>query len=138
MTVSTRGYGGRDIRETVRIYTDDPVHRIMVVTMMGQVEKFAEIRPERVRLTGEKKDAWARVEIIPRKEYPFTIKNISARDGRFIQWRLEERCGERRDRCVLKVEAKESESRGFADILFVETDSPLQPKIPIFITGSTR
>ncbi len=109
-----------------------------MVTVMGRVEKFAEIRPKRVRLSGERKDAWARVEIIPRKEYPFTIQNIRARDGRFIQWELEEQCGERRDRCVIKVEAKGSESSGFADILFIETDSPIQPKIPIFITGSIR
>jgi len=139
VTVTTGGYGGSKIRETVRIRTNDPKFPLLVVSVSGQVEKFAEIRPERVFLSGLAGSPISmEVEIIPRKEYPFTIQEVQAKDGRFIRWSLEKKCGQKSDRCVIKVESIRTGKGGFADILFVKTDSPVRPTISIYVTGSIR
>ncbi len=123
----------------MRIHTNDPKFPLLAVSVSGQVEKFAEIRPESVRLIGSAGDPLSmEVEIIPRKEYPFVIKEIQAKDGRFIRWSFEKRCDQKSDRYVIKVEAARPGRGGFADILFVKTDSPVRPTISIYVTGSIR
>jgi hypothetical protein len=49
---NTAGYGGKKIRESVRIQTNDPNRPWLGVVVTGMVEKFAEIRPERITLSG--------------------------------------------------------------------------------------
>jgi len=139
VTVTTGGYGGSKIRKTVRIRTNDPKFPFLAVSVSGQVEKFAEIRPERVFLSGLAGSPLSMdVEIIPRKEYPFTIQDVRAKDGRFIRWSLEEKCGKKSDRYVIKVESIRPGKGGFADIIFVKTDSLVRPTISIYVTGSIR
>jgi hypothetical protein len=134
--LSTRGYGGRKVSETVRIQTDDPAEPSIQVRITGQVEKFADIRPERVFLGGAQgKPLSAEVVITPSKQYPFTIKSIEARDGSFIRYEIKEGCKDSNSRCVIKVENTRTEKGRFGDILFIRTDSPLRPEMPIRIEG---
>lgn len=106
----------------------------MAVT--GMVEKFAEIRPERVRLAGPAGSPLvAEVEIIPRKDLPFSIGEVKAKNGTFIKYELTERCTEGKNRCVIRVENTRSEKGFYADALYIRTDSKIRPMIPINITG---
>ena len=134
--MNTGGYGGRTIRENVRVNTNDFQCPWFELTLTGPVEKFAEIRPRRIRLTGAPNQTLsAEVEIIPRKEYPFKIVEVKPRNGRFITFELTKRCAVGQNRCVLRVENKRQEKGRYSDVLYVKTDSPLQPTIPIYITG---
>jgi hypothetical protein len=106
-----------------------------MVTMTGFVEKFAEIRPERVRLFGPPdRPLVVQVEIIPRKESPFVIQGIEAKEGKSIKYELVETCGRGRDRCVIRIENTKAEKGRYLDALYVKTDSRLRPLIPIYIT----
>jgi len=106
------------------------------VTVVGFVEKFAEIRPERARLAGPVgTPVFAEVEIIPRKEYPFTIQSVRAKDGRFIKYELKERCTDGRNRCVVRVENKRKEKGRYVDSILVRTDSSLRREISFFVFG---
>jgi len=131
--LATKGYGGRKLREIVRIQTDDPEKPLLQVLISGQVEKFADIQPERVYLSGSHRQPLSvEVIIIPRKEYPFNIKSVKARDGSFIKYELKEQFS---DRCVIKVENARSASVRYSDILVIGTDSPVRPEIFIRVDG---
>ena len=104
--------------------------------MTGVVEKFADIRPERIRLMGPAGTPLvAEVEIIPRKEYPFTVQNVKAKNGRFIKYEVKERCTDGRNRCVIRVENTREEKGRYVDSIMVRTDSPLRREISLFVIG---
>lgn len=106
------------------------------LAVTGMVEKFVEIRPPRIRLAGPAGTPLAaEVEIIPRKEYPFTIEDIKVKDGNFIKFAFTRRCIDGHDRCVIRVENIRAEKGRYIDVLFIKTDSPLSPQIPIYVTG---
>jgi len=137
--VATGGYGGTKIKEDVRIHTNDARQPGLMVTMTGFVEKFAEIRPERIRLFGPPgRPLVVQVEIIPRKEYPFVIQGIKAKEGKSIKYELIGTCDRGRDRCVIRIENTKADKGRYLDAIYVKTDSRLRPLIPIYITGMIR
>lgn len=116
--------------------TNDPNRPWLEVVLTGTVEPFVEIRPERVKLTGPPGALPStEVEIIPRPEYPFVIKDITARSGEFITFALTQRCSDGHDRCIVRVGNSRTTAGRYADVLSVTTDSLLKPVIPIFVVG---
>lgn len=103
------------------------------------MEKFAEIRPERVRLAGSAGTSlFAEVEITPRKDYPSTIQRFDVRDGSFSNYELTRRCSDGQGGCVIRMEIARTEKGRYVDTLIVRTDSPLRPDLQIFITGTVH
>jgi len=134
--VGTSGDGGRKIRESVRIKTNDPNRPYMEVAVTGMVEKFVEIKPAHIRFMGSAgKPLFMDVEIIPRKEYPFKIKRLEASDGAFIKYKFKEKCAEGKGRCVIRVENTKADKGSYVDSILIHTDSSLRPIIPIRISG---
>jgi hypothetical protein len=120
----------------VRIQTNDPHQPWLQVAVTGLVEKIVEIRPDRVRLTGPAdQHLFAEVEIIPRKDLPFTILQINAKIGTFIKYTLIKRCTDGHDRYILKVENTRKEKGRYFDALYIHTTSEMAPVIPIYVTG---
>lgn len=120
----------------MRIRTNDPNRPWIEVSLTGMVEKFAEIRPERVQFAGAAgKPLFAEVEIIPRADLPFIIGEIKAKSGKFIKYELTQRCADGNNRCVIRVENTRREKGRYIDTLHVLTDSKIRPYIPIYITG---
>lgn len=120
----------------MRIKTNDPNRPWLQVSVTGMVEKFAEIKPDRVRLAGPHGTTIsAEVEIVPRKDYPFTIEEVKAKDGNFIKYTFIRRCAGGHGSCVIRVENTLAEKGRYVDALYVKTDSKLRPRIPIFVTG---
>jgi hypothetical protein len=106
------------------------------VAVTGMVEKFAEITPERITLTGlTGQSLFVEVEIIPRKEYPFVIRNLNAASGRFFTYKMEEKNTGKQNSYIIRVENTRTEKGRYADIIFVHTDSPVRPKITIPVIG---
>lgn len=128
--VSTQGYGGEVIRETVRIITNDETRPGLSVTLTGVVEKFAVIEPERVRLIGRVgKPIEAAMNILPREEYPFRIENVRAMIGNHIELHLEEKkVGEQRA-YLLKVRNTMKSPGQYSDMIILETDSLIRPAL---------
>jgi hypothetical protein len=109
------------------------------VAVTGFVEKFADIKPERVSLAGPVgQNLSAEVEIFKRKEYPFAIEAVNAKNGHFIKYALAEKCGEDQNRCVVRVENTRLEQGRYVDTLFLKTDNPLRPEIPIQVIGAVQ
>lgn len=118
------------------IHTNDPNRLKIGITVTGIVEKFAEIRPERVRLAGPAgQELFADVEIVPRKDYPFVVRDIKAKNGEFIKYEVIRSCADGDAGCTLRVENTRKEKGRYVDVLYVNTNSNLRPMFPIYITG---
>lgn len=65
----------------------------------------------------------AEVEIVTGKNYSFTVKEITARIGKFINYELIRRCTEGHEKCVVRVENKKKGKGRYYDVLHVRTDS---------------
>ncbi len=139
MIFSTKGYGGKKVRESVSIVTNDPERPRLEVALTGQVETFAQIKPDRVYLAGPAgKPLSAEIEIVPRKDLPFAITRITARNGSFIAFEQTERCADGKNRCVIRVENTRTEKGHYSDALTVHTDSKTKPSFPIYISGTIQ
>ncbi len=139
VTVDTNGYGGSLFREKVRVQTNDPKWPWLELVISGKVEKFAEVRPERLNLSGPAGEPLvAQVEIIPRPEQPFTVGRIQAQVGTAIRFAMVQHCRDGHDRCIIQVENTRDVPGRYADLLLVETDNPIKPAIPIPVVGMIR
>ena len=84
---------------------------------------------------GADQPLFAEVEIVPRKDLPFTISRIKAKSGDFIKYEWIERCTDGHSRCVLRVENTRKEKGRYVDALYISTDSNLRSVIPIYVIG---
>ena len=111
----------------------------MKLTISGSVDKFVTIKPNRVKLRGIAGDEIKRKVIItPEKKYPFKIVKVSARDGKDIHFELSEEKGEKGPVYALLVENKRLQTGRYFDMITIETDSSLQPKLSIRVYGDLR
>jgi hypothetical protein len=116
--------------------TNDPNRPWLQVSVTGIMNKFAEIRPDRVRLIGPAGTTlFAEVEIVPKENHPFVIEGVQVKDGSFIKYEVTKQCTDKFASCVLRVENTRKEKGRYADVLYVKTNSELCPKIPIYVTG---
>jgi hypothetical protein len=64
----TTGYGGRLFNRRIIVHTNDPNHKSVQLNISGQVNKFVQITPEFVRLTGiAGQPVKVSIDIIPEK-----------------------------------------------------------------------
>jgi hypothetical protein len=134
--VKTAGYGGREIREAVVVHTNDPLNAVIELMVSGMVEIFAEIRPNTLKLNGKiGEPVTAVVEIVPRPEYPFTVKNVRAMNGQNLQFSLANKAQAGRPVYELTVTASRQAPGRISDVLYIETDSPIRPKLQVPVFG---
>ena len=133
----TGGYGGEKIRETARIQTNDKTTPGLSGTVTGFVEKFVDIRPKRIILSGTAgKPIKGQVTIIPKAKYPFRILSSRARQGKYIKFDLTKVKRSNAMGYVLTVENLKKENGRYADVIFLKTNNKLRPEIPIYIVGN--
>ncbi|HDP26525.1 MAG TPA: hypothetical protein ENN34_13965 [Deltaproteobacteria bacterium] len=136
MNFKTSGYGGRTVREVVRIITNDFTQPGLSVAIAGHVEKFAEISPERARLMGKVGESIStQITITPRKDYPFRITHTTAESDEHFTFILEERNEEDHVTYVLRLVNTKDDPGMYAGRIILETDSPVKPKIMINVLG---
>lgn len=117
--------------------TNDPAQPMFTLTVTGNVVKFAEINPAQVRLEGQAgKPLAAEVEILPNKDYPFSILRVNPQRGDVVRAELIKQCtpGEN-SRCIIRVENLSTTSGRYADTITVQTDNAVRPSFPILVVG---
>jgi hypothetical protein len=134
--VKTAGYGGREIRESVVVHTNDSRNPVMELLISGMVEVFAEIKPNNLNFKGKiGEPVTAVVEIVPRPDYPFTVKNVRAMNGQNIQLSMTNKAQTGRPVYELTVTASRQAPGRISDAIYIETDSPIRPKIQVPVSG---
>ncbi len=109
----------------------------MILTVSGQVEKFASISPKRVRLIGYAGQPLKTVvKIIPEKKYPFKIIGAQASNQKNIRYTLEETQDLQGTGYILSVENVRKEQGNYYTLISLKTDSKIKPLIQISIYGN--
>jgi len=105
--------------------------------MVGVVEKFAEITPEKAILKGKTNEPITVVITIkPNPQSPFKIVKASAEKGQFIQYKLTENAASGSPVYTLTIENTKKEAGRYFDNIALETDSSVNPKITISVMGN--
>jgi hypothetical protein len=137
--VNTRNKGGHTIRKHATLFTNDEKNPRLQLTISGSVDRFVTIKPNRVKLRGVAGDEIKRkVTITPEKKYPFKIVKVSAKNGKDIHFELSEEKGEQGPVYALLIENKRLEQGRYFDMITLETDSEIQPRLNIRVYGDLR
>lgn len=133
---STYGCGGKNLKKTIRVITNDPENANIPLTVKARIIKPYTLNPENVKLKGRLgKTIKKTLNLAPTDDNPFTIQEITAKRGRHIRFDLEEI--KKRDRVKYKLTVENTaETPGiYYDTLYVKTDSNLKPIISITVIG---
>jgi hypothetical protein len=137
--VNTYNKGGQAIRKQATLFTNDEKNSRLQLTISGSVDKFVTIKPDRVKLRGIAGDDIKRkVTITPEKKYPFKIVKVSAKNGNDIDFELSEEKGDQGPVYALVIENKRLQQGRYFDMITLETDSEIQPKLSIRVYGDLR
>ena len=137
--MNTYNKGGQAIRKQATLFTNDEKNSRLQLTISGSVDKFVTIKPDRVKLRGIAGDDIKRkVTITPEKKYPFKIVKVSAKNGNDIDFELSEENGDQGPVYALVIENKRLQQGRYFDMITLETDSEIQPKLSIRVYGDLR
>ena len=139
MKVDTSGFGGREVSKKVTVYTNDPRRPRISLTIKGGVESVATITPQNLKLSGPAGSSLvAKATIVPGRKYPFKILETKAQNGKHIDYQLEEVKKADRVSYVLTVENRRKEKGRYFDVIFLQTDSKIKPKLRINVYGNLK
>jgi hypothetical protein len=133
VVVHTNNRGGQPLRKRFTVYTNDPRRSQIELIVTGKVMTFAEINPAYVRMIGYQGESLSTtVRILPRKEYPFVIKEVKVTGDRNIEAALHP-LGPKPDRdgYQLVVTSKGNKLGSFRGSIVVHTDSKQKSTLKI-------
>ena len=137
--MNTRNKGGHTIRKHATLFTNDEKNPRLQLTISGSVDRSVTLKPNRVKLRGVVGDEIkSKVTITPEKKYPFKIVKASARDGKDIHFELSEEKGDEGLVYALVIENKRLQQGRYFDMITLETDSEIQPRLSIRVYGDLR
>lgn len=137
MKVNTTGYAGRTLRKNIVVSSTDPVNPSLTLSISGMVEKFVDIKPQYVRLTGVAgQDISTLVSIIPAPKYAFRIIGVDAMKGNDFHFALSEKVFPEGSGYELLLENRKTDPGRYNDILSLKTDSDIQPVIKVSVYGN--
>ncbi len=137
--INTNGYGGRKMKKSVTVYTNDKDHLKLNLNLSGMVEKFAAVTPKNLSLRGYAGQHIASsVTIVPEDKYPFRISEAKAEKGKHIRIRLEEVRHADARKYLLTVENLKQEKGRYVDTVSLKTDSKVRPEILIRVYGNIQ
>ncbi len=77
----TDGYGGAKFHQIITVHTDHPIFEKLVLEMVGQVEKFADVSPRSLMMKGSvNDDLVGQVRIVPAPAFDFKIQDAETVD----------------------------------------------------------
>ena len=112
--------------------TNDPTQKNLKLQIEGNVDKFVDINPTRVRMTGQAgQDIFKEVTIVPLEKYPFKI--VEARPEKDGNIRVEVKEEKDKKAYLLTIRNLKQEKARYYDTIVVKTDSKLRPELTISV-----
>jgi hypothetical protein len=137
ISVDTAGYGGREMKQTILLETNDPEQPQATLKLRCRVQRFAEIMPRHILLKGTSGETiCARVRVTPTAAYPFRITGIKTDRPGNIRVEVEEAPDGKRGDYVLRVTNLKTEAKRYVDAIILSTDSDLRPELRIRVYGA--
>ncbi len=129
--------GGKELHKSILVTTNDVNMANFRLEVVGQVEKFVTISPTSVvRLNGKVgTPIITEIRIIQEKQHPFKIKDIKAKKGEFIRWKIKEEKNTKPVEYILTVENVKKEAGRYFDTLTITTDSEERSAFDLRVFG---
>lgn len=135
--MDTTGYGGRELRKSAVVDTDDPRNPAITLQISGQVVRFVTVVPHSVQFSGPVGTPMtAVVRILPEPQYPFTVLSIAPQKGDHIRCGLRQVTESGRPVYLINVENLKADKGRYHDVVLVKTDSRIRPEIKISVFGN--
>ncbi len=124
------------VKEVVKIHTNDPDHKITMVSLSGEVRPIARLTPQLISLRGKTGDTVSsEMKIVPAAFPDFNIVNASAKNGRDIDFTIEKQGSPPDSYFVLTVHNRKKTAGRYFDIIELETDLDPKRTIKIRVAG---
>jgi hypothetical protein len=129
----TDGYGGRTVTKSVTVFTNDPRRPSERLKITGNVEEYAVIEPQCVRLIGPVGTPLeSKITIVQKDRYPFTVTGIRMRSGRYVSAELREKAGGGYEVTVVN---RRTTTGIYYDTVILTTDSAIRQELMISVFG---
>jgi hypothetical protein len=134
--VNTSGYGGTLLKKTIEVETNATKQPNVSVEIIGNVEKFANITPNKLILRGNAGEPIiGSVTVSPDPKYPFKILETKPKNGTDIQARTEEKQENNTTSYIVTVENLKKNPGRYYDVITLKTDSTVKPELQLSIYG---
>lgn len=135
--MDSTGYGGRELRKSAVVETNDPRNPAITLQISGKVARFATVTPHSVQFTGSVGDELtAVVRILPEPQFPFTVLSVTAQRGDNIRCSFQQVTESGRPVYLVNVENLKADKGRYHDVVLVKTDSRIRPEIKISVYGN--
>jgi len=139
LKIKTESEAGNLVKKTATVYTNDPAHANIALTMTGQVLGPADISPKAARLTGQAgQQIQTEITIIPPALNPFDILSATAENGENIQFQIAKKTAANKPAFTLLIENRNPEPGRYFDKIVLKTTSALSPELQIRVYGIIR
>lgn len=135
--VSTENRGGSSLSKSFKVYTNDPANPQVSLEVIGKVKGYLTVAPAFVRLSGPVGRPLSRtVQILPLEGHPFAIKEIKAREDRFLHYEIKPlKKSSGVNGYQLLVENTKKDAGNYRDTIMIKTDSKHKPVLYIPVYG---
>jgi hypothetical protein len=139
LKIKTDGKAGEKITQTATVYTDDPENAKIALTLIGNVIPPADINPQAARLMGKAGEKiQIDIKITPLQNNPFDVTDITAEDGKCIQFHLEKKKDKSNQAFILHIANIKADEGRYFDKIILKTTSAISPEIQIRVFGIIR
>ena len=137
VVVNTANHGGSFLRKGFTVMTNDPKNPKTNLMVYGKVKGYLSVSPNYIRLMGRTgEQIKASVKLVPEKGFPFTIKEVKAKEGDNIRFDLKPLGKDpAKQGYELMVWNTRSEVGSYRDFVTIETDLKEKPSIRIPVSG---
>jgi len=134
--VDTNGYGGTLLKKSVMVETSAAKQPNVSIEITGNVEKFANITPNKLILRGNAGEPiTGTVTVSPDPKYPFRVLETKPKNGTDIQARIEEKQENNTTTYIITVENLKKDPGRYYDVITLKTNSPVKPEIQLSVYG---
>lgn len=106
------------------------------IEITGNVEKFANITPNKLILRGNAGEPiTGTVTVSPDPKYPFKVLETKSKNGTDIQTRIEEKQENNTTTYIITVENLKKDPGRYYDVITLKTNSPVKPEIQLSVYG---
>jgi len=137
VVLSTNGYGGINLKKTIKIHTNDVKKPVIQLLMTGDVKKFVFLEPEIISLKGKVGESiTAQMKITPNIAEDFNLLKTFAKDGKDIAFSLKKIKTETDDYFILSVQNKKQTPGRYFDMITLQSDLSPPRLIKIRVSGN--
>ena len=124
------------LKQSITVVTSAAKQPNVLIEIAGNVEKFANITPNKLILRGNAgAPIIGTVTISPDPKYPFKVLETKPKNGTDIQARIEEKQENNATAYIITVENLKKDPGRYYDVITLKTNSPVKPELQLSVYG---